>query len=242
MTPSVDPGVIARLRGALSRPSESVERRRPTGFTALDAALLGGLPVGALTEVYMAAPGAGALEALLPCLIPESGKSVAWVHPSSSPYPPALARAGFDLSRWMLVRPETDDDHLWALEQCLRSPGCGAVVSHAGDLPDSVMRRLALAAEEGGATGFLVRPAALMPRPSPAAVRLLAEPVPSFVPERRRMRVTVLKCRGTPHTPQLVLEWNRETLDRDAFSLAADRTGLGGDADARESSVRTLHA
>ena len=224
MTHPADAATLARLRAAIAFPSGSGEQRCPTGFPDLDEALGGGLPRDSLTEIYTAAAGSGVLEALLPSLARGSSRWLTWIHPSSTPYPPALAQAGFDLTRWMLVRPASADDHLWSIEQCLRSRGCDAVVSHLTDVNDGQMRRFSLAAEEGSCLGLLLRPAALMSRPSPASVRLFAEPAPSPHPARRRMTLTVVRCRGQSQNPTLTLEWNRDPLDRPSFSLASDRT------------------
>jgi hypothetical protein len=222
--------VLSNLRAACAlhpRVPEGVSgpERVPTGFAALDDVLGGGLHGRALNEIYVAAAGSGALEALLPCLhrAGTGRRFLVWIHPSRTPYPPALVQQGFDLRRWLVVRPPGEDEHLWALDQTLRAGACDAAVTFAGDLSDRLLRRLQLAAEESGTLALLVRPAALATRPSPAAVRLSAEPVPARDPRRRRVRFRVLKSRGafglqSSRDQGLEVEWSRDPLDVGAAS------------------------
>lgn len=195
--------------------------RAPTGFEALDRALGGGLVRGALNEVLSGAAGDGSAEALLPALARMSGRRLfAWIHPTRAPYPPALAQAGFDLRRWLVVRPADDEDHVFALDLALRSGACDAVVAHVGDLSDRLLRRLQTGAEEGRALALLFRPAALAPRASPAAVRLFAEPGVAPDPRRRRLVFRVLKARGLAASAEAVrLEWSRDPTDAPPTSV-----------------------
>jgi hypothetical protein len=225
--------------GPSFRPSD----RLPTGFEALDEALDGGLHLGALNEIYTAASGSGALEALLPAIGGAGDRKglLAWIHPTRTPYPPALVQAGTDLARWMIVRPLDDEDHLWSLDQAMRSSACAAVIAHVGELHDRELRRLQLSAREGGCLALLLRPAALAAGASPAAVRVFAEPAPASDPCRRRVRMTVLRCRGTTSSESSVLlEWSRDPLDERPSSWFADRAS--GAARRRPPSTRTRSA
>ena len=196
----------------------------PTGFAELDEALGGGWRAGALNEVVVAGGGSGALEALLPALArarSNAPRLLAWIDPMRIPYPPALAQAGFDLARWLLVRPDRGRDHAWALDLALRSGACDAVVAwlpRSGIGDDAALRRLQLAAEATGTLALFFRPASCAEQPSPAAVRLRATPRASPSPARRRLEVELLRCRGQnlarpPGTSALVLEWSRDPLD-----------------------------
>lgn len=176
---------------------------QPTGHAQLDAVLPGGgWPEGALTEVLIPADGIGELELLLPSLarISRAGRPVVWVQPPYLPYAPALARAGLDLRRIWVVEAGADQA-AWALEQCLRSGACGAVLGWPAGLGDRQLRRLQVAAETGQCLGFLFRPLSAARNPSPAALRL------QFEGEGLR----VLKCRGAqpPATP---LPWPARPL------------------------------
>lgn len=163
----------------------------PTGFPALDALLPGGgWPIGALTEVVAAREGVGELRLLLPLLarLSRGERWVAFVAPPYVPYAPALAAAGIDLSRLLLVHPKREDQ-LWAVEQSLRAGACAAVLAWIAQAEATSLRRLQLAAEAGGAIGVLFerRPLA----GSIAALRLGLEPA-----EAGGVNVHILKRRG----------------------------------------------
>ena len=149
-----------------------------TGFRALDAHLPGGgWPLATLVELLVPAAGVGEIRLLLPALrsLTAAGREprwVAWLAPPHLPYAPALADAGLDPARMLVVRPRAGIDRLWAMEQALRSGACAAVLGWAGEARDAMLRRLKLAAEEGGTPAFLLRPAAHRCEATPAALRL----------------------------------------------------------------------
>jgi hypothetical protein len=220
----------------------------PTGFAELDEALGGGWHVGALNEVLVEGPGSGALEAFLPALaraheVRACGDAprprlLAWIHPTQPPYPPALAQAGFDLARWLVVRPRDARDQAWALDLALRSGACDAVVAavsaaHGSTFGDVALRRLQLAAEATGTLALFVRPPRCAAAPSPAAVRLRATArgaPPEARATRRRLEVEVLRCRGqvAPSLP-LLLEWSRDPLDEPAPAALRARAAAADD-------------
>jgi len=190
------------------RPAPAQPDSLPSGFASLDALLPGGgWPLGALTEVLIAREGVGALRLVIPALAQLSADDrwLAWVAPPYIPYAPALAAAGVNLSRVLLVHPpergQARRDALWAAEQALRSGTCGAVLMWLPqDIDDRQLRRLQLAAESGGSWGLLFRPHAAAATPSPAALRLLVEPAGDEV------AVHVLKRRGGWPTGPVYLE------------------------------------
>jgi hypothetical protein len=95
-----------------------------------------------------------------------------WIAPPYEPYAPALAQQGIELSRLLVVRPATATEALWAAEQALSSGVCAAVLIWLKGTDDRWLRRLKLAAEEGGALGVLFRPARHRFESSPASLRL----------------------------------------------------------------------
>ena len=147
----------------------------PTGFPALDALLPGGgWPRGALTEILPEREGIGELSLLAPALARLSRQDLwlAFIAPPHLPYAPALAAAGIDLARVVMIRPEKSGDILWAMEQALRSGSCSAVLAWPPFLTERAARRLQLAAEAGGGWGVYFSPATLVTAASPAALRL----------------------------------------------------------------------
>jgi len=169
-------------------------QRLDTGHAALDAALEGGWPRGTLIELLACGPGLGRLSLLLPALAALSRDShIAWLAPA--PYAPALALAGVDLDRVLVV--DTADKHrrLWAAERCLKSGACGALVmEEEGRLADPLLRRLKLTAAGNDAIAFLLRKAATAATASPAGLRLLV----TGLPDSGARRITVLKHGAAP--------------------------------------------
>lgn len=208
---------LEQLRARLAGLERAQHGCAPTGFAALDRALQGGLRIGALNELLLGGAGSGALEALLPALAhaQRPPRLLAWIGPERLPYPPALALAGFDLARVLLVRAPDPREHAWALDLVLRSGACDVVIAPLQRLDDAALRRLQLAAEATRALALLVRPLACAGEPSPAAVRLEAAPLASPDPRRRRLRVTVRRCRGgsLQAAAPIDLEWSRDPLD-----------------------------
>jgi cell division inhibitor SulA/protein ImuA len=191
----------------------------PTGFRRLDERLPGGgWPLDTLIELLLPAPGVGELELLVPAMraFGQDGAGprrwIAWLAPPYLPYAPALASAGLDPGRMLVVRPrgqspsqsiESPDPTLWAMEQALRSRACAAALGWIDAAETTALRRLKLAAEEGGSLGILFRPPYRAREPSPAALRLLLEP------RDGALDVAILKCRGgTPGRVEGVV--NRE--------------------------------
>jgi cell division inhibitor SulA len=128
-----------------------------TGFPELDEALPGtGWSRSGLVGIHVPREGAGELSVLLPALaqISKEERKVVFVAPPYLPYAPSLAQAGVDLSRYMLVKVQSLESRLWAIEQALRSGDCGAVVFWTQGMDKHHLQRLHLAALEGGAIGF----------------------------------------------------------------------------------------
>ncbi len=142
-----------------------------SGFAALDDWLEGGWPGAAITELLLTAQGIGELRLLLPALQPLQ-QQLCWINPPYIPYAPALADYGLDLSRLLLVRPESAVDALWAMDQALRSQACVAVLGWFSQLNRQALRRLQVVAESAGCPGFVFRPARFARHDSAAPLRI----------------------------------------------------------------------
>ncbi|MEE8445385.1 MAG: hypothetical protein V3S44_08535, partial [Alphaproteobacteria bacterium] len=155
---------LKTLRAAVARiergDTGAARRALPLGVAAIDAALgEGGLCRAALHEIFgAAADGFAAL--LAGRLAARDGGAVLWCvarRGGGDLYPPALWAFGLDPSRLVLVRCRGRAGMLSAMEEGLRCSGLAAVLGEADRLPDMIAgRRLQLAAEEGGVTGFLL--------------------------------------------------------------------------------------
>lgn len=166
-----------------------------TGHKQLDACLPGGgWPAESLSEVLLDHSGRGELRLLLPALVrlsqQDDGRCLVWVAPPWVPYAPALAAAGVDLQRLLIVHASSADEIMWATEQSLRSGCCAAVLAWSAQTTVPALRRLQFAAAEGGTPGFLFRPAHVVTNASPAALRLLVNPT------TKGLKVEILKSRG----------------------------------------------
>ena len=171
-----------------------------TGFAVLDDALPGGgWPQAALTEILIARYGGGEVRLVLPAIASMTQEQgwTAWVSPPYLPYAPALVEARLKLSQLVVIRPQRDKDSLWSAEQALRSGACTSVLVWLDAASERDLRRLQLAAEQGGTTGFLFRPLRRATQRSPVALRLVLEP------QHRGTQVEVLKCRGKPFSVML---------------------------------------
>jgi cell division inhibitor SulA len=114
-----------------------------------------------------------ALNSLLPNLgrLTRQRKWVILVAPPSAPDSHALARAGIDSRRYLVINAKSEEGKWWAVEQALRSGNCGAVVCWADSLSRQQNHRLEQAAEEGGALCFCLQEPAPLP---PAALMFQA--------------------------------------------------------------------
>lgn len=210
----------------------------PTGFAALDAELPGGgWPRGQLTELLHAQHAIGELALLLPALarLTAAGEAVMLVSPPAGRvlHAPGWDAAGVRLEHLHLLFPQRPRDALWTAVEALR---CAAVKAaliwleapQRGGLATSSVRRLHLAAGEGGGCGFLFRPAACAAHGSPAPLRLRLGAGPGA-----RLRVEILKRRGVPAQRMLELAVARPAITRPlsepvhalAGAVAADRRG-----------------
>jgi len=209
----------------LGRPAADLNEGRtrslPVRLGNLDDTLPdGGLPRGAVVElaapyglakatsIALAACAAAQEEAKLRGGEGTVGAWCAWIEPSreedgdkTSLFAPAVAKAGVDLARLLVIRPPADDQGRVAARAAQGRVFSVIVVDLAGvpgrrtearlDRWVNAVRRLAMAVE-GMETTVLLLTDALTPRalPLPVALRLEVER-----PARERLRVTVAKDR-----------------------------------------------
>jgi hypothetical protein len=182
--------LIRNRRVWRGQPAALPPSAQPTGFAELDAGLPTlGWPEASLTEILLPADGVGELQLVLPTLarLTQKGERVVVVSPPYRPFAPAWQAAGVDLAALAIVEAPREQMS-WTLEQCLRSGSCAAVVGWLGEANDRTLRRLSVAADTGQALGFVFRDRAALSNPSPAALRIEVEALPSCL--------RVHKCRG----------------------------------------------
>jgi hypothetical protein len=171
-----------------------------TGFPALDDKLVErGWPRAGLVELLCAEPGTGELRLLVPALTEldrDTSRLTIWIDPPFIPYAPALAGFGLDLGRMLMIRTDPTDkgrrNALWSAELALRSGACGAVLSWLDEakLKPRDVRRLKLAARQGGSLGVLFRPTGRDASMADIKIALASGH------EADRLELTVLKQRG----------------------------------------------
>ena len=201
------------------------------GLPAIDAHLGGGLARAALHEVLSADAGPATAFAVALAVRLAGGGPVVWCARShaldaGAPCPAGLAAAGLNPARLVLVAARRDDDALWAMEELLRA-GVTAI-GEAGSVSLIATRRLALAAEAGGAAGLLLRPDEATPAPSAAASRWRIAAAPSRTGDARetppRLRADLFRCRAAPPGAWL-MEWRDETGHLAVAGAFHDRAG-----------------
>ena len=194
------------------------------GCEALDHCLPdGGYVPGSVIEYLRAMPGCGASTLAFTAAaaaMKSTNGFVVIIDTQHNIYPPALASWGIDLEKVVLVRPQSDVDALWAVDQSLRTPAVAAVVADVQRIDDRAARRMQLAAEQGGGLALLLRPASARRAPSWADVQWVVRGLPSqdaeptqnisprpgasaanahtapFPAEDRRLQVQLVRVRG----------------------------------------------
>jgi protein ImuA len=173
-----------------------------SGFPELDARLVGGgWPKMGLVEILATHLGSGELRLLLPLLAAVTHQPEArwctWIAPPLTPYAPALAARGVNLSRMLVVRAPKERAPEWATEQALISGACDVVLTWITQpLRPRIVRRLQLATQRGRTLAFLLRPwsSRVAQEPSHALLRLGIEPQSRG--DSRGVRLSILKSRG----------------------------------------------
>lgn len=216
-------GQVAALEAGTRTPSPVL----PFGDPRVDDVLPGGgLPLGRwheLTgeglETETAAAAAG-FAALLARPLADRG-AVVWILRRDDLYAPGLASLGFPAERLIQVWVRDETNALMALEDALASAGVAAVVAEAEAVDLTAGRRLQLACEKHGATGFVVRRrpfgggASRSRTGSAAATRWRVAPACSDPPAGEpglgppRWQAALERCRGG-RPGEWIFEWRPE--------------------------------
>ncbi|MFG1381303.1 ImuA family protein [Xanthobacter versatilis] len=205
-------------------PAAGVERGHMALGAPLDGALGGGLPLGALHEVFACDKGNGAAAlGFALALAAGTRRPVVWVRQDLAAleggdlYGPGCAAFGLDPARLIVVQGADATDTLAAAEEALRHAVLGLVVVEPWGMPArldlTATRRLALRAERSGVPALLLRSAA-EPVPSAAATRWLASAAPSgaagapaFCLGPPAFALELARNRAGP-TGRWIVEWN----------------------------------
>jgi hypothetical protein len=159
---------------AIAAPQARVEARIPSAVPALDRALGGGFPNGALVALEGSA-GRWSIAASLVASV--TRRSAAAIVDDGALYPPDLARSGARLERVLVVPAQSPLTVARAADVLVRSKACRLVLVPAPELRAAVWQRLAGLAHRTGILLVAVAPphapaARLAPLAAAAAIRL----------------------------------------------------------------------
>lgn len=165
---------IAQLETSAGRPGEQAARSS-TGCAALDALLpRGGYAAGSVVEYLRSTPACGASTlawAAAAAALEATDGFLVVVDTHHHIYPPSLVSHGIDLAKVIFVRPQSQADAMWAVDQALRTQTVAAVIGELERIDDRSARRLQLAAESGQGLALLLRGWQARQQPSWAEVQ-----------------------------------------------------------------------
>lgn len=157
-----------------------------------------GLPLGCIHEIKGNFASVIAFSGLLCARISRKG-AIVYIAPNRNFYPLGLLPYSVRLEQWVHVCARRPQDLLWTLLETLRCPQVNAVLAVLPPQADlTTCRRLQLAAESSGATGFLIGNS-LSSSLASAITRWRVAPVRSFSGQafdQSAWRVDLAYCRG----------------------------------------------
>ena len=231
-----------------SKISKDISQGISSTYPLLDQHLYGsGWPRDGLAELLLNKLGIGELRLLTPALAKlsqEQNRWLLWVSPPYIPYAPALAMAGINLDKVLIVKTTTLENTLWVIEKALASKSCSAVLAwpdyqtnnqtnttngaskkhFKSALKEKQLRRLQVASKEGQSLGVLFRNTNAARNSSPAELRIQLQ-AQSPVSEHSRLELKILKRKGGWPTDTLNIEFNDylNLITPDFSELKADR-------------------
>ena len=239
---------------------EPADDRTPTGWTAIDAALGGGLSIGGLHEWFGVADAAQTDDArparasagrwtpplcILAHLARQAfdhhgqGGWTVWVGRSCHPYPRVLIRGGDRrlLDRSLFVAPRDAAARLWAMDLALRSPAVGCVIADGSGFDRAATQRIQHVARAESKWALTARPPPQRDVLSAAQTRWRVRAAPPVESEERGggtpcWAVQLMRCKGLrSESHDWLLEWDRV---ESAVHLSARLADYAGPTQAAE--------
>ncbi|MDQ0965390.1 protein ImuA [Flavobacterium sp. W4I14] len=187
------------------------------GLGAIETAFPNGVfPKKAIHEFITIAPEDSAatdgfIGGLLAILM-KDGAACVWISTARKLFPLSLRLFNADPERIIFMDVQTEKDVLWIMEESLKCKGLAVVVAELSDLSLIESRRLQLAVEQSGVTGFILRKDERKTASTVATARWKISPLPSLTERGMpglgfpRWQVELLKVRsGKPGS--WVMEW-----------------------------------
>ena len=202
---------------------EGMGAAKAIGLGAIESAFPNGVfPRKAIHEFITLAPeqsaaSDGFIAGLLSILM-EDGAACVWISTSRKLFPISLRSFNVDPERLIFMDVSREKDVLWIMEEALKCTGLAAVVAELNGLSLIESRRLQLAVEASGVTGFILRKDASKAASTVATARWRISPLPTDTEDGMpglgfpRWQVDLLKVRnGNPGS--FVLEWAGECFE-----------------------------
>jgi len=98
----------------------------------------------------------GFITGILSSILKKGGAAL-WISSSHTIFPPALISFGINPAQLIFIRLRNQKEILWTIEEALKCEALTAVVGEINTLDLIQSRRLQLATEQSGVTGFLLR-------------------------------------------------------------------------------------
>ena len=208
-----------------------------SGFELLDRELpSGGWPTQGLMELLCPRWGVGEIPLLSPAMaqLSQQGRWLAWVSPPWLPYAPGLMNAGVNIEQVLIIKPQSEKQALWAMEECLQSGSCSAVLGWPSNPLPQQLKRLHIAAQKGDSLCVLMRHEQCAQQPSPAPLRIeLGSPLSL----QQQLSLRILKRRGS-----WTSDWLKLPLPDYMASLTHElATASSSSRDAIQQTVTQLH-
>jgi protein ImuA len=144
-------------------------------------------PTGAIHElISTSTENAVASVGFMSCIagrLMTTGAPCVWVAAERQVFPPGLKRFGIDPSQIVFVDLKKEKQVLWVLEEALKQEGLAAVIGEVKNISDIASRRLQIAAEKTGVTGFILRHITRTMTPVASVARWKITPLPSEGPK-----------------------------------------------------------
>ena len=140
----------------------SLGERKIFGLNIIEANFPNGVfPMRAVHEMVcdnteQATASSGFISGLLSVLM-QNGGACLWISLSGNIYPIALRSFEVEPDRIIFIHLNKDKDVLWVMEEALKCTGLIAVVGELSEVDFKQSRRLQLAVEQSGVTGFILR-------------------------------------------------------------------------------------
>ncbi len=160
------PDIIGQLRRDILS-LESCKRPHSAGMEDAGLGIIAGafpnntFPAGAVHEFCSGSPEdaaatGGFVSGILSALMSKGGVCI-WLSSYRTIFPPALVSFGIAPDKVIFINLQKEKEILWAAEEALKCEGLAAVVAEVQEVSFTTSRRMQLAVEQSGVTGFMLR-------------------------------------------------------------------------------------